>query len=260
MAWTKTKKVTTGTAVLSVLAVVVAVKLCFFPSIKDEYFKSSYRQFQKVPGNLLVVRKTHFSFPLSGTSFSSYVRAPSGEYVVRQMGRNVSLERVIATAYQCNPSQIVSPSDKPSGNFDFLVTVPDKNNERFKAAIQEKLGYTAHWEKRDAEVLLLETKMSDPPSLKESTAVKGNIAFKNGKYEFIHMPIATVMGFLESGLKQPVLDRTGLTNFYDFSVDRGPVGPGGLDKKTIEKNLDELGLKLEPGNESVQMLVVEKIH
>jgi uncharacterized protein (TIGR03435 family) len=257
MAWTKTRKVTAGVVGLSILAVAVAVKLCFFPFIKDEYFKSSYRQFQKVPGNLLVVRKTHFSFPLSGTSFSSYVRSPSGEYVVRQMGRNVSLERVIATAYQCNPSQIISPSGKPSGNFDFLVTVPDKNNERFKAAVQEKLGYTAHWEKRDTDVFLLETKLPDPPGLKISTAVKGNITFKNGKYEFTHMPLASVMGFLESGLKQPVLDQTGLTNFYDFSVDRGPVGPGGLDNKTIEKNLDNLGLKLEPGNESVQMLVVE---
>jgi uncharacterized protein (TIGR03435 family) len=206
-------------------------QIVFLPVHQRRIFQVELPAVPESAGNLLVVRKTHFSFPLSGTSFSSYVRAPSGEYVVRQMGRNVSLERVIATAYQCNPSQIVSPSDKPSGNFDFLVTVPDKNNERLKAAIQEKLGYTAHWEKRDTEVLLLETKMSDPPSLKESTAVKGNIAFKNGKYEFIHMPIATVMGFLESGLKQPVLDRTGLTNFYDFSVDRGPVGPGGLDKK-----------------------------
>jgi uncharacterized protein (TIGR03435 family) len=259
MAWTKTRKLTAGAVVLFVLAAAVAVKLCFFPFIKDEYFKSSYRQFQKVPGNLLVVRKTRFSFPLKGTGFSAYVRAPSGEYFVRQMGRNVPLERVIATAYQCNPSQIVPPSDKPSGNFDFLVTVPDKNNERFKAAIQEKLGYTAHWEKRDTEVLLLETKIPDPPNLKASTAAKGNITFKNGKYEFTHMQIATVMGFLESGLRQPVLDRTGLTNFYDFSVDRGPVGPGGLDKKTIERDLDDLGLKLEPGNDSVQMLVVDKI-
>jgi uncharacterized protein (TIGR03435 family) len=66
------------------------------------------------------------------------------------------------------------------------------------------------------------------------------------------------MGFMEYTLKQPVLDRTGLTNFYDFSVEMGWRGPGGPDQKSTEKILDDLGLKLEPGNESVQMLVVEK--
>jgi len=238
----------------------VAVKWLFFPSIEDEYFKSSYRQFQKVPGNLLVVRPTHFSLPSNGTFFSSYTRSPSGQPVVRQMGRNVSLERLFATAYQCNPSHIVPPPAKPQGNFDFLVTVPDPSQERFKAAIQKKLGYTAHWETRDTDVLLLETQAPDPHGLKVSTAEKENISFKNGKYQFTHARLEWAMGFLEYNLKQPVLDRTGLTNFYDFSVEMSWHIPGGPDQKTTERILDGLGLKLEPGNQSVQMLVVEKDH
>jgi uncharacterized protein (TIGR03435 family) len=258
MARTKTKTVVAGVMVLVVIALAVAVKWLFFPSIKDIYFKTSYQQFQKVPGNLLVVRRTHFSFPTRGTSFSSYTRSPSGEYVVRQMGRNVPLERVIATAYQCNLSQIVPPPAEPPGNFDFLTTIPDKNQDRFKAAIREKLGYTAHWETRNTDVLLLENRTPDSPSLKVSTAGNANISYKNGKYEFTHARLGSVMGFLESSLKQPVLDRTGLTNYYDFSVEMGWRGPGGPDQKTTEKILDDLGLKLEPGNESVQMLVVEK--
>ena len=258
MAWTKTKTVVAGVVVLAVIALAVAVKWRYFPFIKDEYFKADYRRFQEVPGNLLVVRPTHFSFPANGTSFSSSTRAPSGQYVVRQMGRNVPLERVIAMAYQCNPSRIVPPPTKPKGNFDFLVTVPDPSQERFRAAIQKKLGYTAHWEMRDTDVLLLETRTPDPPGLKVSTAEKGNISFKNGKYEFTHMRLETITGFLEYTLKQPMLDRTGLTNFYDFSVELGWSGPGGPDQKTTEKILDGLGLKLEPGNESMQMLVVEK--
>jgi uncharacterized protein (TIGR03435 family) len=255
---TRTKTwVLAGALVLTLVAAMV-VKLVFFPSIKDEYFKSSYQQFQKVPGNLLVVRPTHFSFPANGTSFSSSTRSPSGQYVVRQMGRNVPLERVIAMAYQCNPSRIVPPPTKPKGNFDFLVTVPDSSQERFKAAIRKKLGYTAHWETRDTDVLLLETLTPDPPGLKVSPAGNGNVSFKNGKYKFTHTRLESVMGFMEYTLKQPVLDRTGLTNFYDFSVEMGWRGPGGPDQKTTEKILDDLGLKLEPGNESVQMLVVER--
>jgi uncharacterized protein (TIGR03435 family) len=259
MAWTKTRTVVTGMTVLAMVTAAVAVKWRFFPSIKDEYFKSDYREFQKVPDNLLVVRPTHFSLPSNGTSFSSYTRSPSGQNIVRHMGRNVPLEQVMAMAYQCNPSRIVPPPTKPKGNFDFLVTVPDPSQKRFKAAIQEKLGYTAHWETRDTDVLLLETRMPDPPGFKVSTAEKGNISFKNGKYEFTHMRLERFMGFMEYSLKQPVLDRTGLTDFYDFSVELGWSGPSGLDQKTTGKILDSLGLKLEPGDESMQMLVVEKV-
>jgi uncharacterized protein (TIGR03435 family) len=174
------------------------------------------------------------------------------------MGRNVPLEQVMAIAYQCNPSRIVPPAAIPKGNFDFLATVPDSSQERFKAVIRKKLGYTAQWETRDTDVLLLKTRTPDPPGLKVSTAEKGNVSFKNGKYEFTHMRLESVMGFLEYTLKQPVLDRTGLTNFYDFSVEMNWRGPGGPDQKPAEKILDDLGLKLEPGNESMQMLVVEK--
>jgi uncharacterized protein (TIGR03435 family) len=258
MAWIKPRIVTAGVFVF-VLIALAAVKWCFFPSIKDAYFKADYRQFQKVPGNLLVVRPTHFSFPTKGAIFSSYTRSPSGEYIMRQMGRNVPLERVIATAYQCNPSQIIPPPGKPPGNFDFLVTLPDKNQELFKAAIQKRLGYAAHWETRNTDVLLLETQTPNPSALQPSSEGNVNISYKNRRYEFIHARLGSVMGFLESGLKQPVLDRTGLTNFYDFSVTRNWPIPGGPDQKDAEKIIEALGLKLEPGNAPVQMLVVEKI-
>ena len=260
MAWTKTKITVTGAMVLAVIASAVGVKWRFFPAVKDEYFKSSYQQFEKVPGNLLVVRPTHYSLPAKGTSFSSGTRSPAGQFVTRHMGRNVPLEQVMATAYQCSPSRIVPPTAKPPGNFDFLVTVPDPSQERLKAAIQKKLGYTAHWETRDTDVLLIETLTPDPTGLKVSPAGNGNVAYKRGKYEFTHMRISSVTGFLEYALKRPVLDRTGLTNFYDFSVAMNWRGPDGPDQKTTGKILDDLGLKLEPGTESMQMLVVEKIH
>lgn len=259
MASTKTKTVVTGVMVSAVIVLAVVVKWLFFPSLKEEYFKSDYREFQKVPDNLLVVRPTRFSLPSHGTIFSSYIRSASGSYVVRRMGRNVSLERVMALAYQCNPSQIIPPATRPPDNFDFLVTVPDPSQERFKAAIQKKLGYAAHWETRQTEVLLLETQTPLPPGLKVSTEKNGNVSFNNGKYKFTHAPVGSLMGFFEQYLKQPVLDRTGLTNFYDFTVAMDWPIPGGPDQKTTGKILNDLGFKLEPGNESMPMLVVENV-
>ena len=258
MASTKTKTVVAGVTVSAAIILAVAVKGPFFPSVKDEYFKSDYREFQKVPDNLLVVRPTRFSLPSQGTVFSSYTRSSSGQYVVRQMGRNVSLERVMALAYQCNPAQIIPPATQSPGHFDFLVTVPDPSHERFKAAIQKKLGYTAHWETRHTAVLLLETQTPHPPGLPVSTVETGNISFKNGAYEFTHARLGSLIGFFEQYLNRPVLDQTGLTNFYDFSIAIDWPIPGGPDPITVKKILEGLGLKLEPGSDSMRMLVVEK--
>jgi uncharacterized protein (TIGR03435 family) len=177
---------------------------------------------------------------------------------MRMVGRNVPLEEVMAAAYGCNPSRVVPPLIKPKGAFDYLVTVPVRQQERLQAAVKKKLGYTAHWEDRDTDVLLLETITPDPPAFKLSTAANGNVSLKNRKYQFTHMRPAFMLGFLESSFKQPVVDRTGMTNFYDFSVEMNWRGPNGPDQQQLENILGNLGLKLEPATESIRMLVVEE--
>jgi uncharacterized protein (TIGR03435 family) len=187
-------------------------------------------------------------------------RPKVGQNVMRMMGRNVPLEQVMAAAYGCNPSRVVPPLIKPKGDFDYLVTVPDRQQERFQAAVKKKLGYTAHWEDRDTDVLVLETITPDPPAFKLSHDSNGKSYFQSGKYWFFHMRPASLLGYLESSFKQPVLDRTGMTNFYDFSV---AISWHVNDEPTLDdlKNtLGKLGLKLEPATEPVQMLVVEEAH
>jgi hypothetical protein len=121
MKWTKPRFTFAGVLVLAVITLVAAVKLFFFPSIKAEYFKQNYGKFQKVPDNLLVVRPTRFSFPAHGYAMSSYTRITNGQYNIRYMGRNITLEQAIAMAYQASPWQVVSPPDKAPGRYDLLV-------------------------------------------------------------------------------------------------------------------------------------------
>jgi uncharacterized protein (TIGR03435 family) len=260
MAWIKTKTVAVAALILVLGAIAVVVKVSFFPSIKDSYFQLDYGQFQKVPDHLLVLRPTHFHNPRDGASFIASTTTKTGQYTLRMMGRHVSLEQVVAAAYQCNLSRIVPPLIKPNGVFDYLVTVPDQPQQHLQAAIKKKLGYVASWKERDTDVLLLKVQMPDPPGFQPSTAQSQDVSFKNGRYYFTHMRPETLVGFLESGFKQPVLDRTGLTNYYDFSVALNSRTRGKPDQADMEKVLNDLGLKLEPGNESMQMLVVEKSH
>jgi len=256
MAWTKTKTIVATATILAAAAVVAVVRGGFAPAIQDSYFQLNYIHFQTVPKNLLVVRPTHFTNDPGNLIAST--RPKVGQRVMRMMGRNMPLEQVIAAAYGCNLSRVIPPSTKPETNFDYLVTVPARQQERFQAAIRKKLGYTAHWEDRDAEVLLLETTTPNPPAFKLSAAANENVSFTNRQYRFTHMRPAFILGFLESSFKQPVVDRTGLTNFYDFSVEINWRGPNGPDQQQLEKILGNLGLKLEPGTESTRMLVVER--
>jgi uncharacterized protein (TIGR03435 family) len=257
MAWTKIKTLVTGLALLALVAAIVA-RRSFFPAVQDSAFDLNYTHFLAVPKNLLVVRPSYFTDG-SGSMITS-IRTKPDQYVMRMVGRNVPLESVLAAAYGCDPSRIVSPLIKPKGNFDFLVTVPDRQQERLQAAIKKKLGYTAHWENRDTDVLRLECIAPDPPAFKLSAATIGNIMPGRHKYQFIHMRPASLLGFLESSFKRPVVDRTGLTNFYDFSVEMNWRGPNGPDRQQLESMLGNLGLKLEPATESIPMLVIEESH
>jgi uncharacterized protein (TIGR03435 family) len=258
MAWTKTKTMVAGLTLVAVVAAAVVGKGSFYPAVKDSYFELNYLKFRMVPKNLLVVRPTHFT---KGTgTFVTTTSPKPGQNVLRMLGRNVPLEQVMALAYGGNSARVVPPLLKPNGNFDCLITVPDQPRERFQAAVKKKLGYTAHWESRDTDVLLLETIAPNPPAFKLSHDSNGRSYFQSGKYWFFHMRPASIMGYLEDSFKQPVLDRTGLTNFYDFSV---AISWHANDEPTLDdlKNtLGKLGLKLEPATESIPMLVVEETH
>jgi len=68
---------------------------------------------------------------------------------------------------------------------------------------------------------------------------------------------------LEGILKMPVVDKTGLTNYYDFSLvwdsqTAQQIQNGTLDQATGQKILAEWGLGLEPDTASLEMLVVKK--
>ena len=57
----------------------------------------------------------------------------------------------------------------------------------------------------------------------------------------------------------PVLDKTGLANFFDFNLDCSRVDLKNQDWDMAKRALDELGLELVPTNMPIKMLVVEKV-
>ena len=180
------------------------------------------------------------------------------------VGRNMTFQNLIATAYSYNAGRIVLPFDPPKGNFDFLVTVPKEPEAHLQSAIRRKLGYTAQPETRDTPVLALKVENPDLPGLKASPPdEKENADVRNGRLYFTHQRLTVVTDGLEQMMKSPVVDKTGLTNCYDFSLVwnqqmEQQISNGTLDQATGQKILADWGLALEPDTASIEMLVVKK--
>ncbi|HEU5397233.1 MAG TPA: TIGR03435 family protein, partial [Verrucomicrobiae bacterium] len=125
-------------------------------------------------------------------------------------------------------------------------------------------GYTAALETRDTEVMALTVENPNASGLQVSSAnERENANVKNGRLYFTHMRLTVITGGLEGILKTPVIDKTGLTNFYDFSLTwdartAQQIQTGSLDNETGRKILGEWGLRLQPDTAPIEMLVVKK--
>ena len=63
---------------------------------------------------------------------------------------------------------------------------------------------------------------------------------------------------MEVSANVPVLDKTGLANFFDFNLDCSRADLKNQDWDMAKRALDELGLELVATNMPMPMLVVEK--
>ena len=161
---------------------------------------------------------------------------------------------MIETAYgnetqTLSQARIVFPPDIPAAKFDYLVTMPDNPETHLQTAIKDKLGWVGNWETRNTDVLVLKVETAGASGLRVSTSKVRS--YKGGN--FTHYHIGILVHNLEYHLNQPVLDETGLTNFYDFYWSLGQTN-----RSEIADTLASLGLRLEPTNEPIPLLIVQK--
>lgn len=247
--------------VLVLIAVAVAAKMIVFPSVSEKVFQIRPATLRQAPANVVIVRPTHFPDSPQKPSPPNRITSATVKGARWMVGRNVTFSMLMAVAYEYNPGRIKLPATAPGGNFDFLVTVPKGTEARLQSAIRRKLGYVARREIRETAVLALKVKNSNPPGLKVSTAARENVAPKNGRLYFTHLRLDIVTEGMQAMLRIPVVDETGLTNSYDFSLawdkpTQQQLQSGKLDQETGEKILNEWGLELEPDTASIEMLVV----
>jgi uncharacterized protein (TIGR03435 family) len=260
MAWTKAKTaIVAGVAVLLAAGTTtITVKTVSHhreESVWNYITRNDFNQLKKAPP-AVSIRPTKFN-PQSGGWMTGNGRI---------LGLSQPFDFLLAAAYDFSTCRIQPSTPLPPGNYDYIATISQRQQESLQEMIKEKFGIVGRRETRDIDVLLLTVKQRNPPGLKpnSSKADSRNYStqFGDGKIKCVNITFAELAAALESFLGEiPVVDQTGTTSRFDIEMtwkDSGkfhPSNPEGL-KQAL---LDHLGLELVPSRQPVEMLVVERV-
>ena len=199
---------------------------------------------------------------------------------------NTSLEDLIVFAYDVHAKQVLNGPDWIDKDKYDITAVPDRegapSNRQWKVMVQKLLAdrfqLTFHHEKRDLNVYILSVAKGGPKNLVKSDRTDDGFSVPIGGVPGgFRMPIKNAnMGdfasFALQGavLDRPVLDQTGITGRYDFTLIWAPLGTefgGHLPPPPATDNppanlftaiQEQLGLKLEAVKAPADVMVVDK--
>jgi uncharacterized protein (TIGR03435 family) len=199
---------------------------------------------------------------------------------------NTSLADMIVFAYGVHPRQIVGgPAWLESDKYD-LVAKPDgegmPNDKQWKVMIQKMLAdrfkLTFHHDTRELSVYALEVGKSGPKLTKSEGDPNGlpGLFFRGlGDLPVRNANMADFAGVMQSTvLDRPVVDHTGITGRYDFTLKwtpdefqfaglgikpPPPTGNAAEAPDLFNAIQEQLGLKLTPTKASADVLVVDHV-
>jgi uncharacterized protein (TIGR03435 family) len=189
------------------------------------------------------------------------------------MGIAQPLDVIIQTAYQESESRMVMDIELPQGKYDYIAKLVPPQEEKKKMPIdkgwtvalqneiEKQFGIKGSYETRDTEVLLLRPVSTGAKGFKVSHSMPNGRAMgmTSGNHTFFEQPIGTLTFTLEQDIKLPVVDRTGLTEKYDFAIKWDEPDPKQPNLAGLKEALaDQLGLELVRTNMPMKILVIEK--
>jgi uncharacterized protein (TIGR03435 family) len=181
----------------------------------------------------------------------------------KMLGLSLPAFEVLVDAYNFSLyRRVILTTNLPSDKFyDFIASLPSGNDEALQQEIKRRFGVVAKREMIATNVLLLKVRDQNSLGFKPSTKPGSRQSIAQDEYTCVDLPVSYLADYLETIIGTPVLDRTDLTGSFDIDLkwdaqldQKGEQLPGPL-KQALT---DELGLELVPGNEPIEMLVVEK--
>jgi uncharacterized protein (TIGR03435 family) len=192
------------------------------------------------------------------------------------IGRNVTLKRLLAEAYQLQLNQVLGPSwlDKNEYDIDARSAGAGTNEQHalmLQSLVAERFKLTQHGEMREMRVYELAIGKSGPkihPISDGENATAGAVFHFHGELRRFADLLAVQLSIpapdnpgepaRASTSLIPVLDKTGMPGIFDFSVDVHPELGTDMFTSWHRALENQLGLKIESRKENVTVLVVDE--
>jgi uncharacterized protein (TIGR03435 family) len=208
------------------------------------------------------------------------------------MGKNLAVHMMLVSAYGLNDNQLINEPDwAKTEHFDFTGKVadadaalvakltPDQKRVFYEQVLKERFGLVAHHETRERpEYALtpakggvkLEDAKPDPKASPDMKTDAGwfSMGINNGvkKVVFSGTPLIRLLPILSSEAGRMVVDKTGLTGKYNFTLSWRPAMAQAAADATGDSMPDlftaiqeQLGLKLEPMKGPVDVVVIDHL-
>jgi len=204
---------------------------------------------------------------------------------------NAPLQQVIRAAYNVEDDRIIgAPAWLDSDKYDFEAQAGDsaadnpskrsvdqlisENGRMLQQALADRLKLALHRETRELSVFAL-VLAKDGPKLQEATpgdtypngfksrdgVTRTGIRFDRSNHMIAQgVPVAALVRHSEMFLNRTVIDETGLSGSYDFTLQIPPLPPIEASPRILSAALEQdLGLQLEPRRVAMEVLVIDHV-
>lgn len=179
---------------------------------------------------------------------------------------NASLKFLIRSAYGVQADQIIGgPKWLDTDRYDITAKTIGRITEKqeqplLKDLLTDRFRLRTHTEKRELTVYGLEIAKNGllvKPSQSQSSEIHNNRGLGKIQISVVNISIHQFAGMLGKQLGRIVVDKTGLTGGYDFSLAWDPEGQSETLPSLFAALQEQMGLKLESQKAMMDVLVVD---
>jgi uncharacterized protein (TIGR03435 family) len=183
------------------------------------------------------------------------------------------LGAIIAWAFEVDDGRLDDGGRRLESRFDITAVAPaaepraGETQRMMRALLSERFGLRVHHEQREARTYSLTTERGGPTVSRSTSAETGPDPFRMsqpGSLSGTRVTTDMLVKVLSNELRVPVVNSTGYTGFFDFSLRWRPEGAVSSSSDSEAPSIftavrEQLGFRLEPRRTPVDVVVIDAV-